>query len=56
VRTREKIMSRHVLRLTREPGRDAELTVDGQPVRIVEGTLKVTPDVTTLVYEDGGAQ
>jgi hypothetical protein len=43
--------ARHVMRLTREPGRDAELTIDGMPVRIVN--LKVTPDVTTAVYEAG---
>lgn len=41
--------TRHVMRLTREPGKDAELTIDGIPVRIVN--LKVTPDVMTAVYE-----
>jgi hypothetical protein len=41
--------ARHVMRLTRKPGHDAELTIDGIPVRIVN--LKVTPDVMTVVYE-----
>lgn len=47
-------MARHVLRLTRRPGEDAELAIDGVPVRIVPGSLKATPDVTTLVYEQDG--
>lgn len=45
-------MSTHVLRLTREPGKDAELVIDGIPARIVPDSLKVTPNVITFLYED----
>lgn len=42
---------RHVLRLERYPAKDAVLTIDGQPCRVVR--LKVTPDVTDILYEAG---
>lgn len=41
---------RRVLRLVREPGADAVLTIDGVPQRMVR--VKVTPGITELVYEE----
>lgn len=41
---------RHLLRLERYPAQDAVLTIDGQPCRVVR--LKVTPDVTEILYEE----
>ena len=42
--------ARRVLRLTRFPGHDAVLTIDGKECRIVR--LWVTADVTDLVFEE----
>jgi hypothetical protein len=44
-------VERHSLRLTRYPGQAVVLEIDGLPARYVTG--KFTPDVITMVYEQG---
>jgi len=50
--------ARHVMRLTRKPGQEVVLTIDGMLARYVTG--KFTPDMITVVYEaddgDGTAE
>ena len=42
--------ARKLLQLTRFPGHDAVLTIDGTEQRIVR--LKVTPDITEILFEE----